>query len=68
MSLNDQILQWLGLAGQVVGAAAAISAVTPSPKTTGVLKTAYDVLQVLAFNIGHAANAPSAQPGGVQQK
>jgi hypothetical protein len=68
MSLNDLILQWLGLAGQVVGAAAAISAVTPSPKTTGILKSAYDVLQVLAFNIGHAANAPSPQTQSVQQK
>ena len=68
MSLNDLILQWLGLAGQVVGAAAAISAVTPSPKTTGMLKTAYDVLQVLAFNVGHATNATSAQGQSVPQK
>ncbi len=68
MSLNDQILQWLGLAGQVVGAAAAISAVTPSPKTTGILKSAYDVLQILAFNIGHAANAQTTLSPGVQQK
>jgi hypothetical protein len=68
MSLTDQILQWLGLAGQVVGAAAAISAATPSPKTTGILKTAYDVLQVLAFNVGHAANAQTNPTQSVQQK
>jgi len=62
MSLPDQVIGWLTLASHVVSTAAAISAITPSPKTTGALNMAYKILQILALNIGQAANAKDQAP------
>jgi hypothetical protein len=66
MPINEQILQWLTLASHVVSVASAVAAVTPAPKTQGNLDKAYRILQILAFNIGQAANAKDAsKPAGV---
>jgi hypothetical protein len=65
MSISDQILQWLTLASHVVSVASAVAAVTPAPKAKGNLDKAYQILQILAFNIGQAANAKDlAKPSG----
>ena len=57
MPLTEQLSNWLLMASHVVSAAAAIAALTPSPKTTSALNTAYQLLQILALNIGQAKNA-----------
>lgn len=57
-----QLLDYLHLASLVVSVAAAIAAVTPSPADDSALAKVRQVLDILAFNWGHASNAPKAQP------
>tara|TARA_R100000353_G_scaffold170379_1_gene134023 strand:- start:395 stop:577 length:183 start_codon:yes stop_codon:yes gene_type:complete len=40
----------------LVAAAAAVTALTPSPKDDSVLKKIRDVLNVIGFNVGNAKN------------
>lgn len=45
------------VASSVVGTAAIIAAVTPTPKDDGIVFVARKVLDLLAFNVGAARNA-----------
>jgi|TARA_B100001093_G_scaffold197398_1_gene189767 hypothetical protein len=40
----------------LVAAAAAVTALTPSPKDDNILKKIRDVLNVIGFNVGNARN------------
>tara|TARA_Y100001938_G_scaffold150945_1_gene244557 strand:- start:216 stop:398 length:183 start_codon:yes stop_codon:yes gene_type:complete len=40
----------------LVAAAAAVTALTPSPKDDNILKKIRDVLNVIGFNVGNAKN------------
>lgn len=46
----------LEVASLVVAAAAAIAALTPTPKDDGVIKTIRKVVDALALNVGKAKN------------
>lgn len=46
----------LNAATAVVGASAAITALTPTPKDDGVVRTIRQILDLLALNVGHARN------------
>ena len=46
----------LEVAGLVVAAAAAIAAMTPTPKDDGVIKVVRKVVDALALNVGKAKN------------
>ena len=47
----DTIIQYIP---HVVTFCSAIAAITPMPKTEGVLKTIMRIVDVLAINVGHA--------------
>jgi hypothetical protein len=49
------ILQWAPVAFIVAGA---VTAATPTPKDDGILRTIRKVFDLIAFNFGHAKNAP----------
>lgn len=48
-------LQWYPVAVVVAGA---VTAATPTPKDDGILRKLRKVLDVIAFNFGHARNGP----------
>lgn len=50
---------------EVVGSASMIAATFPAPKTGRILQTIRGILDVLAFNFGHATNAPPEDDGGL---
>jgi delta-aminolevulinic acid dehydratase/porphobilinogen synthase len=47
---------FLQIASYVVAAAAAVTALTPSPKDDGIVKTIRTVLDWAALNVGNAKN------------
>jgi hypothetical protein len=49
-------LDFLNVATAIVAAAAALTALTPSPKDDSVVAWVRKVLDILAFNIGYAKN------------
>lgn len=54
----ENIMNWLSVAGQVVGAAAAVAAIVPQAKGAGpIIQTARQVLDVVALNVNNAKNA-----------
>lgn len=59
--MPENILDYLHIASFVVAVASAIAAVTPSPVDDGLLLKARQVLDILAFNWGHATNATQKQ-------
>lgn len=57
------IAQYFDIITNVVAVAAAIAAITPTPKDDGILLIVRKVLDLLAFNVGNAKNAkPDAKP------
>lgn len=59
----SQYAQYFDIITNVVAVAAAIAAITPTPKDDGVLLVVRKLLDLLAFNVGNAKNArPAAQP------
>lgn len=50
----------LEVAGLVVAAAAAIAALTPTPKDDGVVKVIRKIVNALALNVGQAKNKDDA--------
>lgn len=53
----DAVLFYIPAVSQIVAGAAVIAAATPTPKDDEVLKKARAILDILAFNFGHAKNA-----------
>jgi delta-aminolevulinic acid dehydratase/porphobilinogen synthase len=49
----------LQIASYVIAAAAAVTALTPSPADDGIVAAIRKVLDFLALNIGHAKNDPN---------
>lgn len=45
------------IVAQVIGVAAVIAAITPTPVDDGILATLKKVLNILAMNVGQAKNA-----------
>lgn len=59
--LGDHAADLLTIASMIIAAAAAIAALTPSPKDDGIVRTLRAILDKLALNVGHAANAADAK-------
>jgi hypothetical protein len=55
----DQIPSWMSVASGVVAAASAVTALTPTPRDDVFIGKAYQLLEFLALNIGHAKDVPS---------
>ena len=45
---------WFGAVGVVISSASAIAAITPTPKKGSKLAKAYQVIDILALNVGKA--------------
>jgi hypothetical protein len=45
---------WFGVVGVVISTASAIAAITPTPKKGSKLAKAYQIIDVLALNVGKA--------------
>lgn len=56
MITPEQLEKWLSLASEVVTLAAILAAITPTPVDDGVVAVLRRIIDVLAFNWGHAAN------------
>ena len=50
----EQIQQILGIIGIVIGAASAIAATTPTPKDDAAIRKIYNIVDLLALNVGKA--------------
>jgi hypothetical protein len=55
--MDTDIVEWLHIASLVVAVAAAIAAVTPTPADDAILYRVRQVIDIVAFNWGHAKNA-----------
>ncbi len=53
----ESIQQIAEIAAQVIGVAAVVATITPTPVDDGILMTLKKVLSILAMNIGQAKNA-----------
>ena len=54
----DQVPSWLSVASGIVAAASAVTAMTPTPRDDALLGKIYQVIELLALNIGHAKEPP----------
>lgn len=57
MTFTEVITEVLTVGPQVIGVAAVIAAVTPTPADDGVVAVLRKILDMLAFNFGQAKNA-----------
>lgn len=58
----DNFPAWLNAILAVIGAASAITALTPTPRDDQFIGKLYRILEVLALNIGKAKDKPPATP------
>lgn len=52
----DALTQYVELGFQIIGVAALIATITPTPVDDGILMTLKRILDIVALNIGHAKN------------
>ena len=58
--ITENWFELLEIAGLVIAAAAAIAAMTPTPKDDGVVKVLRKIVDALALNVGKAKNKDDA--------